>query len=110
MDRSKVRIAQANHKNNPSHAFRWQNGVLTDLGALATGWSSATSWISDTGLIVGLSQNDVIDPLSGAQSAAAHAHPMTDGEPLAVGAGQRFEYVETLRAVVGPWRLERQTI
>ena len=23
--------------------------------------------------------------------------------------GQRFEYVETLRAVVGPWRLERQT-
>ena len=34
---------------------------------------------------------------------------MTDGEPLAVGAGQRFEYVETLRAVVGSWRLERQT-
>jgi probable HAF family extracellular repeat protein len=48
-----------------SHAFQWENGVLTDLGALAPGWSSAALWISETGLVVGLSQNGVIDPLTG---------------------------------------------
>jgi probable HAF family extracellular repeat protein len=48
-----------------SHAFRWQNGVLTDLGALAAGWSSLISAMSDTGLIAGFSQNGVIDPLNG---------------------------------------------
>lgn len=36
-----------------SHTFQWQDGVLTDLGTLATGWSSTTSGISDTGFIVG---------------------------------------------------------
>jgi uncharacterized membrane protein len=46
-----------------SHAFKWQNGVLTDLGTLAAGWSSSAAWISDPGLIAGQSQNAVIDPL-----------------------------------------------
>jgi len=48
-----------------SHAFQWRKGVLTDLGALAPGWSSAAFWESDTGLIVGISENGVIDPLTG---------------------------------------------
>lgn len=48
-----------------SHAFQWKKGVLTDLGSLAAGWSSAALWISDTGLIVGISQNGVIDPMTG---------------------------------------------
>jgi probable HAF family extracellular repeat protein len=46
-----------------SHSFRWQNGTLTDLGSLATGWSSAATWINDSGQIVGLSENGMIDPL-----------------------------------------------
>lgn len=48
-----------------SHAFQWQNGTLTDLGTLAPGWSSAATWINDTGQIVGLSENGLIDPLIG---------------------------------------------
>jgi probable HAF family extracellular repeat protein len=48
-----------------SHAFRWQNGDLTDLESLATGWSSAATWIDDSGQIVGISENGVIDPLIG---------------------------------------------
>ena len=48
-----------------SHAFQSQNGVLTDLGALPGGASSQALWISANGLIVGQSQNGVIDPLTG---------------------------------------------
>ena len=47
------------------HAFQWQNGELTDLGALADGWSSQVNWISDNGNITGISQNGEIDPLLG---------------------------------------------
>src|SRR6266404_7210513 len=31
------------------HAFQWQKGVLTDLGALAGGGSSFANWINDRG-------------------------------------------------------------
>jgi probable HAF family extracellular repeat protein len=48
-----------------SHAFQWEDGVLTDLGTLATGWSSSAFWITDTGQIAGNSQNGEIDPLLG---------------------------------------------
>jgi probable HAF family extracellular repeat protein len=48
-----------------SHAFRWQNGDLTDLESLATGWSSAATWVNDSGQVVGISENGVIDPLIG---------------------------------------------
>ena len=46
-----------------SHAFQWQDGVRTDLGALPGGLNSATAWISANGLIAGTSQNGETDPL-----------------------------------------------
>jgi probable HAF family extracellular repeat protein len=46
-----------------THAFQLQNGVVTDLGVLPGGVSSATSWISANGLIAGASQNGETDPL-----------------------------------------------
>jgi probable HAF family extracellular repeat protein len=45
-------------------AFRWQNGVLTDLGALPGGSNSAVSGINARGWIAGFSQNGVIDPVT----------------------------------------------
>ena len=48
-----------------SHALEWHDGILHDLGTLADGWSSATTWINDSGEIVGLSENGLIDPLIG---------------------------------------------
>ncbi|HKV80236.1 MAG TPA: hypothetical protein VJP02_18955 [Candidatus Sulfotelmatobacter sp.] len=49
-----------------AHTVEWRDGVLTDLGALPVTNNSGPVWISDNGLISGLSQNGVIDPLTGA--------------------------------------------
>src|SRR5215472_3333538 len=49
-----------------THVFRWQDGVLTDLGALAPGVSSGVSQINAAGWIAGQSENGLIDPLTGA--------------------------------------------
>src|ERR1039458_2181681 len=47
-----------------AHAFRaGSRGVLTDLGALPGGGSSAPLWISENGLIAGVSENGETDPL-----------------------------------------------
>jgi probable HAF family extracellular repeat protein len=46
-----------------SHAFRWQDGKVTDLGVLPGGASSQAFWTSADGLILGNSQNGMIDPL-----------------------------------------------
>ena len=48
------------------HAFVWKNGVITDLGTLPGGQSSFAYWVNNRGLIVGQSQNGLIDPLTGA--------------------------------------------
>jgi probable HAF family extracellular repeat protein len=48
-----------------SHAFQWQKGTVTDLGALTNSAASAAFWISDNGLIVGESQNGLTDPITG---------------------------------------------
>jgi probable HAF family extracellular repeat protein len=46
-----------------AHAFRRQNGALTDLGSLdGPGYSSLAFWISGNGLIAGMSQNGKINP------------------------------------------------
>jgi probable HAF family extracellular repeat protein len=54
-----------------SHAFKWQNGSLTDLGALPGVNSSFGSWITANGLVAGLSGNGEIDPLTGGPEARA---------------------------------------
>lgn len=46
-----------------AHGLQWQNGVVTDLGALPGGGSSEAIGITDNGLIAGDSQNGQIDPL-----------------------------------------------
>jgi probable HAF family extracellular repeat protein len=47
-----------------AHAFRLQNGLRTDLGVLANGFSSAADGgINDRGLIAGTAENGEIDPL-----------------------------------------------
>jgi hypothetical protein len=47
-----------------THAFQTNNGgELKDLGALPGGGSSAALWISNNGLIAGVSQNGQFDPL-----------------------------------------------
>ena len=48
-----------------AHAFSFKRGQITDLGSIPGGASSETSWISPNGLIVGNSQNGIIDPLTG---------------------------------------------
>ena len=52
------------------HAFKWQGGVKTDLGVLQ-GPNSGNTWISESGLIVGSSDDGVIDPLTGYMGAIA---------------------------------------
>jgi uncharacterized membrane protein len=46
-----------------SHAFKWNDGVLTDLGAILDGISSQANWISPNGLIAGVSENGEFDAL-----------------------------------------------
>ena len=48
-----------------AHAAEWHNGTLTDLGALPGVNSSFPFWINDLGGIVGISENGLIDPLTG---------------------------------------------
>jgi probable HAF family extracellular repeat protein len=49
-----------------AHAFRWKDGVMTDLGALYSGMnSSAGGSINSRGWVTGQSQNGLIDPVLG---------------------------------------------
>ena len=48
-----------------AHAFEWQKGKVTDLGALPGVNNSGANWISESGLIAGGSENGMIDPLLG---------------------------------------------
>lgn len=47
------------------HTFRWHKGDLQDLGALPLGSSSIAYAINEQGLIVGWSQNGIVDPITG---------------------------------------------
>lgn len=53
------------------HAFAWQDGVLTDLGALPGVECSQAVSINERGEIVGASGNGVIDPLAGIEGIRA---------------------------------------
>src|SRR6266700_474543 len=46
------------------HAFRWEKGVLTDLGPIPGGNGSLALAINDRGQIVGGALNDILDPFS----------------------------------------------
>lgn len=46
-----------------AHAFEWEKGIVTDLGVLPNGATSASTSISPNGLIAGVSENGLIDPL-----------------------------------------------
>ena len=48
-----------------AHAFRWKDGVMTDLGALPGNNDSAASSINARGWITGASDNGIIDPVLG---------------------------------------------
>ena len=65
------------------HAFRWQNGVLTDLGSLPGGYNSAISAINARGWIAGFSQNGVIDPVT--NFPAVHAVLWRDRQTIDLG-------------------------
>ena len=45
------------------HGFEWRNGIMTDLGALLGVNNSAAQSLNGHGLIVGNSENGLIDPL-----------------------------------------------
>jgi len=47
------------------NAFKWKDGVLTDLGTLPGGYSSTAYWVNERGLIMGESENGLIDPITG---------------------------------------------
>jgi probable HAF family extracellular repeat protein len=47
------------------HAFKWQNGVLSDLGALPGVNSSTVGWINSRGTAAGQSTSSTIDPITG---------------------------------------------
>jgi probable HAF family extracellular repeat protein len=64
------------------HATQWRNGVLSDLGTIANG-NGGTSWISDTGLIAGLSMNGALDPITG--QAELEAVLWKGGGPINLG-------------------------
>jgi probable HAF family extracellular repeat protein len=53
------------------HAFVWRDDALTDLGTLPSGSSSFAYFITGNGLIVGGSENGLIDPVAGTPEAHA---------------------------------------
>jgi probable HAF family extracellular repeat protein len=53
------------------HTFRWQEGAVTDLGALPGINHSCPIWISENGMIAGLSENGAIDPVTGSPEVRA---------------------------------------
>ena len=72
-------------------AFKWQNGVLTNLGALPGGYNSFASFVSGTGLIVGTSETGETDQLLG----GPQCHPViwTNGQVLDLGTLGGFQGV-----------------
>lgn len=48
-----------------AHAFSWQNGKLTDLGALPGNNSSAVFQVNEHGVGAGSSEDGIVDPLTG---------------------------------------------
>ena len=61
--------------------FKYRNGIFTNLGALPGAQGSGPNWISENGLIAGLSLNGETDPLTGTPEFRAvvwHGSEITD--------------------------------
>jgi len=65
------------------HPFQWKKGVLTDLGTLPGGLNSVAFWVNDHGLVMGFSENGVIDPVFGAVQQIAVV--WKDGQIVSLG-------------------------
>jgi probable HAF family extracellular repeat protein len=65
------------------HGFKWQEGVLTDLGALPGNNNSYANWVNARGETVGASENSSIDPLTGFPEVVAVA--WKDGRTINLG-------------------------
>jgi probable HAF family extracellular repeat protein len=65
------------------HAFEWQNGQLTDLGALPGNNSSAVFEVNGRGVGAGSSETRALDPLTGYP--AEHAVLFKDGTVIDLG-------------------------
>jgi probable HAF family extracellular repeat protein len=48
-----------------AHAFKWTDGVKSDLGALPGANNSVPLWINSEGAIAGVSESGLLDPLTG---------------------------------------------
>jgi probable HAF family extracellular repeat protein len=86
------------------HGFRWQDGVLADLGVLSGGEFSGANAINARGWIAGFSQNREIDPVSG--DPVGHAVLWTDDGmidlgTLGAGVQSAASYVKDGGQVVG---------
>src|SRR5215469_11154357 len=87
------------------HAFRWENGVLTDLGALSAQVNdSAANAINARGWITGFSQTGELDPVLGFP--VGHAVLWTDDQimdlgTLSTGIQSSGNYINNGGAVVG---------
>jgi probable HAF family extracellular repeat protein len=65
------------------HASKWQEGVLTDLGALPGGSNSQAFWVNEHGQITGFAQSGINDPLLGIQR--FHAVLWSEGNIIDLG-------------------------
>jgi hypothetical protein len=82
------------------HAFQaGSSGVLTDLGALPGGGSSAPIWISGNGLIAGVSENGQTDPLYPGGFPENHAVLWQQGTILDLGTLPEGGYQSEANAV-----------
>jgi probable HAF family extracellular repeat protein len=77
------------------HTFQWRKGVLTDLGMLPGVNSGGPNDINANGVVTGISENSVIDPLTG--SPEFDAVVWKDGHIINLGTfGGNFSYANAI--------------
>ncbi len=74
-----------------SPGFKWQNGNRIELGPLPGGASSAPFSVNQFGMAAGVSQNGLVDPLTGATSRSAPLPGRTAARSATSNAGRKPE-------------------